>query len=147
MGDGRAARLTYLRQKGVNNDSDRPRRPDTDTNPADWALLAKQGYAAQNDDLGVPLDASKRQQLETQKLISSVKREHNTLWLKLEDAGQAWAEGHLTKALPPNQIVLNYMMVRIDAHLAAKDKTLVGLNGVPPKVDPMDPELTEVVKA
>ena len=111
-----------------------------------WALLAKQGYAAQND-LGIPLDASEREELEAQKLISSIKREHNTLWLQLEDAGWAWAEGHLTKALPPNQIVLHNMMVRIDAHLKAKGETLVGLIGVSPKAGPMDPELTDVVKA
>lgn len=111
-----------------------------------WALLSKQGYAAQND-LGLTLDANDRDKLETQKFITLVRREQNTLWLKLEDAGWAWAEAHLTKALPPNQIILHNMMVRIDAHLKAKGETLVGLIGLSPKAGPMDPELTDVVEA
>ncbi len=111
-----------------------------------WALMAKQGYAAQND-LGISLDANDRDHLEAQKLIRLVKREHNTFWLKLEDAGWAWAEAHLTKALPPNQIVLHNLMVRIDAHLKARNESLIELIGVSPKAGPMDPELTAVVVA
>ncbi len=111
-----------------------------------WALLAKQGHAAQHD-LGIAVDASERDELEAQHLISSMTREQNTLWLKLEDAGWTWAEAHLTKALPPNQLVLHNMMARIDAHLKAKGETLIGLIGNSPKAGPMDPELTNVVDA
>ncbi len=109
-----------------------------------WALVAKQGYAAQND-LGISLDANDRDHLEAQKLISLVKREHNSLWLKLEHAGWTWAGAHLTKALPANQLVLHSMMVRIDAYLKASNKTLVELIGTSPKAGLMDAELTAVV--
>ncbi len=111
-----------------------------------WALLAKQGHAAQHD-LGTPVDAHERDDLEERRFVSSRTREHNTLWLKLEEAGWDWAEGHLTKALPPNQTVLHNMMVRIDAHLKASGESLVKLIGTPPMAGPMDPELTGVVEA
>ena len=111
-----------------------------------WALLAQQGYAAQNS-LGVPVDANERDELEAQHLITTLTREQNALWLKLEDAGWTWAEAHLTKALPPHQLVLHHMMVRIDAHLKAKGETLVELIGKSPKAGLMDPELTDVVDA
>ena len=111
-----------------------------------WALLAKQGYAAQKD-LGVTIDASERDALEKSGLVSQITREHTTVWLRLEDAGWAWAQEHLTKALPPNQTVLHNMMVRIDAHLKAKGETLVDLIGNAPKAGSMDPELTGVVDA
>ena len=39
------------------------------------------------------------------------------------------------------------MMVRIDAHLKAKDETLVGLLGPSPKAGPIDPALTDAVEA
>ena len=111
-----------------------------------WALLAKQGFAAQND-LGVSVDASDRDTLEKGKLISMVKREQNTLWLRLEEPGWTWAQEHLTKALPPGQTVLHNLMVRLDVHLKAKGESLVDVIGTSPKAGPMDPELTGVVDA
>ena len=111
-----------------------------------WALLAKQGFAAQHD-LGLAVDASERDELEEQHLISALTREQNVLWLKLEKAGWAWAEAHLTKALPASHLILHNMMVRIDAHLKSSGESLIRLIGTPPKAGPMDPELTGVVDA
>ena len=111
-----------------------------------WALLAKQGYAAQHD-LGVVIDPSERDELEAQRLISLMTREQNTIWLKLEDTGWVWAEAHLTKALPPSQLVLHNMMVCIDAHLKSTSGSLVDLIGRSPKAGLMDPELTGVIDA
>ena len=109
-----------------------------------WALVAKQGFAAQND-LGITVDASDRDLLEKQKLVSTLKREQNALWLRLEEAGWTWAQENLTKALPPTQTVLHNVMVRLDAHLKATGESLIGLIGTSPKAGPMDPELTGVI--
>ena len=111
-----------------------------------WALLAKQGFAAQND-MGITVDASDRDTLEKTGLISTLKREQNALWLRLEEAGWTWAEAHLTKALPPGQTVLHNLMVRLDAHLKVKGERLVDLIGTSPKAGPLDPEMTGVVDA
>ncbi len=106
-----------------------------------WALLARQGFAPQND-LGITVDASERDQLEDQGLVSQLKREQNELWLRLEEPGWAWAAEHLDKALPPSQQVLFHMMKRLDAHLKAHGETLADFIGTPPKPGKMDPELS-----
>ncbi len=111
-----------------------------------WALLAKQGFAAQND-LGITVDASDRADLERREFVSTLKREQNALWLRLEEAGWAWAEEHLTKALPPGQTVLHNLMVRLDAHIKAKGERLIDVIGTSPKAGPLDPEMTGVVDA
>ena len=102
---------------------------------------------AAQSDLGVTVDASDRDHLEKQGLIGTLKREQNALWLKLEEAGWAWAQDNLTKALTPGQTVLHNLMVRLDAHLKAKGERLVDVIGTSPKAGPMDPELTGVVDA
>ena len=111
-----------------------------------WALLAKQGFAAQND-LGITVDASDRDHLEKQSLVSTLKREQNALWLRLEDTGWTWAQENLTKALPPSQTVLHNLMVRLDAHLKAKGESLIDVIGTSPKAGPLDPEATGIVDA
>ncbi len=97
--------------------------------------------------MGITVDASDRDTLEKTGLISTLKREQNALWLRLEEAGWTWAEAHLTKALPPGQTVLHNLMVRLDAHLKVKGERLVDLIGTSPKAGPLDPEMTGVVDA
>ncbi len=105
-----------------------------------FALLARSGFAPQND-LGITVDAAERDALEKEGLVSTIKREHNTLWLRLEDAGWDWAKNNLTKALPPNQLVLQHVFRRLDAHLKDTGESLAELFGTPPKPGPLDPEL------
>lgn len=106
-----------------------------------YALLSRQGFAPQND-LGVPVDATEREALESQKLISTIKREQNALWLRLEDAGWDWAQAHMTKALPSTQMVLHYFMVRLDAHLKQTGESLRDFIGELPGPGPLDPGLS-----
>ncbi len=106
-----------------------------------FALVARHGFAPQND-LGVPLDAADRERLEQAKLVKTLKREQNVLWLSLTDAGWDWAGANLTKALPANFVVLHHMMARIGEHLERTGETLRELVGDPPKPDKMDPEMS-----
>ena len=107
-----------------------------------FALVARHGFAPQND-LGVPMDAADREALEHAKLVKTLKREHNVLWLSLTDAGWTWAGENLTKALPANYVVLHHMMVRVGEHLERAGETLRGLVGDPPKPGKMDAEMSE----
>ena len=104
-----------------------------------FALVARQGFIAQNE-LGVPVDAGDREVLDSQRLVTTVKREQNALWLKLTDAGWSWVEDNTNKAVPPSHSVVHHLMQRIGAHLreAGEDlKTFIGT----PEVGAMDPEL------
>ena len=105
-----------------------------------FALLARSGYAPQND-LGITVDATERDALEKDGLVSTMKREHNTLWVRLEQDGWDWARANMTKALPPNQLVLQAVFKRLDAHLDKTGESLADLFGTPPKPGPLDPEL------
>lgn len=105
-----------------------------------FALLARSGFAPQNE-LGLTIDAGERDALEQDGLVSTVKREHNAMWIQLEPAGWDWAKDNLTKALPPNQLVLQNVFKRLDAHLADTGESLAELFGTPPEPGPLDPEL------
>ena len=104
-----------------------------------FALLARSGFAPQND-LGVAVGAAERDALERDGLVSTIKREHNTLWLRLEDTGWDWAKDNLTKALPPSQLVLQHVFRRLDVHLEETGETLAEVFGTPPEPGPLDPE-------
>lgn len=106
-----------------------------------FALVARQGFVAQND-LGAPVDAGDRERLEGEKLLTTVKREQNALWLKLTDAGWSWIEDNTNKAVPPSHSVVHHLMNRIGAHLAETGESLRSFIGEP-EVDAMDPELTD----
>lgn len=106
-----------------------------------FALVARHGFAAQND-LGVPMDAADREALEKAKLVKTLKREQNVLWLNLTDPGWTWAGENLTKALPASYVVLHHMMARIGEHLARTGETLRGLVGDPPGPGKMDAEMS-----
>ncbi len=104
-----------------------------------FALVARQGFIAQND-LGVPVDAGDRERLDEEGLLTSVKREHNALWLKLTDAGWAWVAGNTNKAVPPSHSVVHHLMLRIGAHLEDAGEDLRSFIGKA-EVSAMDPEL------
>ena len=104
-----------------------------------YALVAQQGFAPQND-LGVAIEASDRESLEGEKLVTTLKREHNTLWLRLTDAGWSWIEDNMNKAVPPTHSVVHHLMIRIAAHLEATGEHLKDFIGEP-EIGPMDPGL------
>lgn len=106
-----------------------------------FALVARQGFIAQND-LGVPVDAGDRQALDDAGLVTSIKREHNALWLQLTDAGWSWVQDNMNKAVPPSHSVVHHLMVRIAAHLASTGEDLKGFVGEP-ETGAMDPELAD----
>ena len=95
-----------------------------------FALVARQGFIAQND-LGVPVDAGDREALEAEKLLATIKREQNALWVKLTDAGWAWVEDNMNKAVPQSHSVLHHLMIRIGAHLEEAGENLKSFIGEP----------------
>ena len=105
-----------------------------------FALVARQGYAPQNA-LDVPCDAGDRESIEQAGLIETILREQNAYWLKLTDAGWAYAGDNCNKAVPPAHNVVHHLMVRIGAHLRTKGEDLRGFIGTP-EAGKMDPELT-----
>lgn len=106
-----------------------------------FALVARQGFIAQND-LGVPVDAGDREFLDREGLLTSVKREHNALWLKLTDAGWAWIGDNTNKAVPPSHSTVHHLMDRIGAHLQETGEDAKSFFGTP-EVGAMDPELAD----
>lgn len=105
-----------------------------------FALVARQGFIAQND-LGVPVDATDREVLEREGFVETVKREQNALWLRMTDAGWAWAGDNLNKALPPSHSALHHLLLRVATHLETAGETLRDFIGEP-EVGPLDPELS-----
>lgn len=103
-----------------------------------YALVARQGFIAQND-LGVPIHSPDRILLEKQRLVETVKREQNALWMRLTEDGWSWCEAHMNKALPPTHSVLHHFLLRLSTHLEAHGETLQGFIGKP-EPGPMDPE-------
>ena len=105
-----------------------------------FALVARQGFVAQND-LAVPFAAADREALEGAGLVTTVKREQNALWLQMTDAGWHWAGANLNKALPPAHTAMHHLLVRLDAHLSSAGENLRGLIGEP-EIGAMDAELS-----
>lgn len=106
-----------------------------------FALVARQGFIAQND-LGVPVEAADREALDGAGLMTSIKREHNALWLQLTDAGWTWVGDNMNKAVPQGHSVVHHFMVRIAAHLGEAGEDLKSFIGEP-ETGLMDPELTD----
>lgn len=106
-----------------------------------FALVARQGFIAQND-LGVPVEAADREALDGAGLMTSIKREHNALWLQLTDAGWTWVGDNMNKAVPQSHSVVHHLMVRIAAHLGEAGEDLKSFIGEP-ETGLMDPELTD----
>ena len=107
-------------------------------------MIAKQGFATQG---GIGVDASDRDALERRTLISTPNRERKARWLRPEEAGWTWTQEHLAKTLPPGQIALHNLTVRLDAHPRAKGGNLVDVIDTSPKAGQMDPALADVVDA
>lgn len=106
-----------------------------------FALMARQGFIAQND-LGVPVEASDRERLDEEGLLTCIKREQNALWLKLTDTGWTWVADNTKKAVPPSHSVVHHLMQRIVAHLKDTGEDLKSFIGEP-EVGAMNPELSD----
>jgi hypothetical protein len=96
-----------------------------------FGLLARHGECPQAELLPKVKKAD-RDALVRARLISSAKVGRG-LYLKLEDAGWAWAAEHLSAELPPAQRTLKDMLTRLGEYLARSGTTLADVIGVKPE--------------
>jgi hypothetical protein len=96
-----------------------------------FGILARHGTCAQAE-LMPAVKKADREALVKAKLIKSGKAGRG-LKLTLEDAGWAWAETHLSAALPPAQRTLSDVLARLGEHLAKCGETLADFIGSKPE--------------
>jgi hypothetical protein len=92
-----------------------------------FGLLASHGECPQAE-LNPAVKKADREALVKARLITAGKVGRG-LYLKLEDAGWAWAAAHLSHALPPSQRALHEMLARVGEHLVSKRETLAEFIG------------------
>ena len=96
-----------------------------------FGLLARHGECAQADLLPAVKKAD-RDALVKARLITSEKVGRG-LYLKLEDAGWAWAAAHLSVELVPAQRTLQGMLARLGDYLERSGTTLADVIGAKPE--------------
>ena len=109
-----------------------------------WALLARQGIAPQAEIMPAVKKAD-REALEREKLVTVTKRSQ-AFWLRLEDAGWAWAGLHLRDPLPEAHGALFGIMTRLHEHLAQTGGSLADFIGAAPEAPediPAEPAKTK----
>ena len=96
-----------------------------------FGLLARHGACAQAE-LMPKVKKADREALIEKKLLT-VGKIGRGLQLTLADGGWAWAEKHLSAALPPAQRTLSDLLTRLDEHLAKSGETLADFIGSKPQ--------------
>lgn len=103
-----------------------------------FGLLARHGECLQAE-LVPAVKKPDRDAVQKARLVTSFKVGRN-IGLRLEDAGWAWAAGHLAVALPANQRALQDMLTRLGEHLAASGATLAEFIGPKPEAEAPPPK-------
>jgi hypothetical protein len=100
-----------------------------------FGLLARHGECAQAE-LAPAVKKADREAMVAARLVS-VGKQGRGLYLRLEDAGWAWAGAHLSAELPTQQRALHDLLARLGEHLEKSGETLADFIGSKPAAAPV----------